>query len=161
MIVATVQSGDEMKRYSTLFPNSPNEVESGSSSARGILVLVMDSICSDVNSFSTRPNNAGSFQERMLRNWAARTYEGMPPETCGIFVHQRTRSHSDENAMNAKTRSWLLLRQRRATSEQECRLDSGRLSMVLSMSSWGSEPIASWWFAERRQVWRYLAVRVK
>jgi hypothetical protein len=56
-----------------------------------------------------------------------------------MFAHQETSFRSDEKATMAKKYSWLLRRQRLPTSEQGRRLECGRLSMTLSMSSWGND----------------------
>jgi hypothetical protein len=73
-----------------------------------------------------------------------------------MFAHQRVKSRSDENMTEAKTRPWLLRCQRLPTREQERRLEHGRLSMTLSMSSWGNGSMVLGRVVVQRE-WRYIS----
>ena len=52
--------------------------------------------------------------------------------------------------MLEKARCWLLSRHWLAMREEEERLEEGRLSMISSMISWGSESMVSWQSVRRQ-----------
>ena len=68
----------------------------------------------------------------------------MRSEFLWVTVCQMFTLYSEENRMKLRARCWLLSRHRLATREEERRFQAGRLSMILSIISWGSESMTNW-----------------
>ena len=120
---------------------SPCEMCSSISSE--IRVSDIPNASNELKFLKTRPKNAGSFHSSMRVNPADLTWDKIPPGSRCMCVYQLFTMDSVRNRIVEKARCWLLIRHRLATREEEERVEAGRLSMISSIISWGSESMAS------------------
>lgn len=130
--------GGQRMRSLTSLQNSPNDTVAGSSSGCGTLVLMIQ--CrypGEVLKYATEQRRFVPRADSLKLSQA-----DVRSDTVWVLwdVHTpRGRVVFEREFKEHRTRFWLLLHQQLAASEEKGRQKCGRLSMILSMSSCGSD----------------------